>query len=415
MKITKKRLVTYIILALILIFIIVGLIPKKKELNCVTQVAQKGLVTLTVTATGTLEPVDEVEIGTQVSGIVQKVYVDYNSHVKKGQLLAELDKSTLNERLSQAQSQITAAQSRLKYAQQNFERTKQLYNNNATTKVDYESSENDLVQAKTNLENAQIQYREAKVNLGYAEIYSTIDGVVLSKEIEEGQTVAASFNTPTLFLIAKDLKNMQVEASIDEADIGLVKKGQKVIFTVDAYNGEKFEGKVEEIRLSPKTTNNVVTYTVIIAANNQEEKLYPGMTASITIITKEEEGILIPLEAMSFNPSFDVLQKLGKPPRPEGMTEADFERMPKDMPKMENANNIWIKNGNDIHPCPISVGIDDGVNAILKDGNLKDGDTIILSATLEVPHKPKYGVDPFAPKGPNDKNGRPQGPPPPGM
>ncbi len=411
MKITKKRLVTYIILALLLIFIIMGLIPKKKELNCVTQVAQKGSVTVTVTATGTLEPVDEVEIGTQVSGIVQKVYVDYNSHVKKGQLLAELDKSTLNERLSQAQSQITAAQSRLKYAQQNFERTKQLYNNNATTKVDYESSENDLVQAKTNLENAQIQYREAKVNLGYAEIYSTIDGVVLSKEIEEGQTVAASFNTPTLFLIAKDLKNMQVEASIDEADIGLVKKGQKVFFTVDAYNGEKFEGKVEEIRLSPKTTNNVVTYTVIIAANNQEEKLYPGMTASITIITKEEEGILIPLEAINFNPTMDVLMSFGKPPkmepRPEGMPDFGPDAMP--------GTSVWVKNGSDVHPCPISVGIDDGVNAILKDGRVNQGDTIILSATLEVLKKQKYGVDPFAPKAPNDKNGRPQGPPPPGM
>ena len=419
---SKKKIILIIVGVLLLVWIIIALWPAKKELKFTTSVAGDCTVQNTVTATGTLEPVDKVEVGTQVSGIVEKLYVDYNSHVKKGQLLAELDKSTLTERLAQATNSLTSAESALRRAQQNYDRTKQLFEGKAATKVDMEDVENSLIQAKSSLLNAQTQLREAKVNLGYAEIYSPIDGVILSKDIEEGQTVASSFNTPTLFVIAKDLKNMQVEANVDEADIGQVKVGQKCTFTVDAYNGDTFTGTVQEIRLQPTTTSNVVKYTVIILAPNPDEKLYPGMTASISIVTKEESGLCVPLQALNFEPTEDIFKMLGRPEggpgdapegiSPDGATDGacpgGAQAQGGDEPTM-----VWVKNGNSIHPKPVVTGMDDGVNAIVKGGALQKGDTIVLSAEIVKVEKQRgQGVNLFGPgarKG-NDKNR--QGPPP---
>ena len=424
---SKKKIILIIIGVLLLVWIIMALIPAKKELKFSTSVIGDNTVQNTVTATGTLEPVDKVEVGTQVSGIVEKLYVDYNSHVKKGQLLAELDKSTLTERLAQATNSLTSSESALRRAQQNYDRTKQLFEGKAATKVDMEDVEHALIQAKASLLNAQTQLREAKVNLGYAEIYSPIDGVILSKDIEEGQTVASSFNTPTLFLIAKDLKNMQVEANVDEADIGQVKVGQKCTFTVDAYNGDTFSGTVKEIRLQPTTTSNVVKYTVIIHAPNPDEKLYPGMTASISIITKEESGLCIPLQALNFEPTEDVFAMLDKPEgRPEGMPGGapeggrppfDGNDNPQGAPKQggDEPTMVWIKNGNSIQPRPVVTGMDDGVNAIIKGGALHKGDTIVLSAeVVKVEKQRGQGVSLFGPPRGN-RNGnrqRNQGPPP---
>lgn len=416
---SKKKIILIVVGVLLLIWIVTALWPAKKELKFSTAIIGENTVQNNVTATGNLEPVDKVEVGTQVSGIVEKLYVDYNSHVKKGQLLAELDKSTLSERLQQANNSLTSAESALKRAQQTYNRTKQLFDAKAATQVDMEDAEHSLIQAKSSLLNAQTQLREAKVNLGYAEIYSPIDGVILSKDIEEGQTVASSFNTPTLFLIAKDLKNMQVEANVDEADIGQVKVGQKCTFTVDAYNGEIFDGTVKEIRLQPTTTSNVVKYTVILHAPNPDEKLYPGMTASITIITKEEKGLCVPLQALNFTPSEQVMAMLGKPGdrpegRPEGAPEGGFPGAPDgnrppfdgDMKDGNPPSMVWVKNGNSMHPKPVVTGMDDGVNAIIKGGALQKGDTIVLSAEIQTVDKKRgQGVNLFGP-GPRSNNGK---------
>ncbi|MCQ2190249.1 MAG: efflux RND transporter periplasmic adaptor subunit [Paludibacteraceae bacterium] len=407
----------------IAIAVVVGLLlyflwPSKKEVTFKTQVIEEGSISKSVSATGYLQPADKVEVGTQVSGKVEKLYVTYNSKVKKGQVLAELDKSTLLERLSQAKSQKSSAESTLNLATQNYNRTKALFEAGAATQQSYDEATNTYIQAQNTLNNANTNVREAQVNLGYAVITSPIDGVILAKQVEQGQTVASSFSTPTLFVIAKDLKSMTVEANIDEADIGQVKVGQKVEFTVDSYMGETFYGEVKEIRLEPKVTSNVVTYTVVVKAENPEEKLFPGMTASVTIFTDLQQGKLVPVAAMAFNPSEEVLASLDKPERPskDGMREGREGRHSEgvdgekgERPSREkreamrqNGQKVWIKNGNSIRPRFIETGVNDGVNAIVKEG-LAVGDTVVISAQVgEKVKKAKGGPsnNPLAPQPP---------------
>ncbi len=407
----------------IAIAVVVGLLlyflwPSKKEVTFKTQVIEEGSISKSVSATGYLQPADKVEVGTQVSGKVEKLYVTYNSKVKKGQVLAELDKSTLLERLSQAKSQKSSAESTLNLATQNYNRTKALFEAGAATQQSYDEATNTYIQAQNTLNNANTNVREAQVNLGYAVITSPIDGVILAKQVEQGQTVASSFSTPTLFVIAKDLKSMTVEANIDEADIGQVKVGQKVEFTVDSYMGETFNGEVQEIRLEPKVTSNVVTYTVVVKAENPEEKLFPGMTASVTIFTDLQQGKLVPVAAMAFNPSEEVFASLDKPERPskDGMREGREGRHSEgvdgekgERPSREkreamrqNGQKVWIKNGNSIRPRFIETGVNDGVNAIVKEG-LAVGDTVVISAQVgEKVKKAKGGPsnNPLAPQPP---------------
>lgn len=407
----------------IAIAVVVGLLlyflwPSKKEVTFKTQVIEEGSISKSVSATGYLQPADKVEVGTQVSGKVEKLYVTYNSKVKKGQVLAELDKSTLLERLSQAKSQKSSAESTLNLATQNYNRTKALFEAGAATQQSYDEATNTYIQAQNTLNNANTNVREAQVNLGYAVITSPIDGVILAKQVEQGQTVASSFSTPTLFVIAKDLKSMTVEANIDEADIGQVKVGQKVEFTVDSYMGETFNGEVQEIRLEPKVTSNVVTYTVVVKAENPEEKLFPGMTASVTIFTDLQQGKLVPVAAMAFNPSEEVFASLDKPDRPskDGMREGREGRHSEgvdgekgERPSREkreamrqNGQKVWIKNGNSIRPRFIETGVNDGVNAIVKEG-LAVGDTVVISAQVgEKVKKAKGGPsnNPLAPQPP---------------
>lgn len=407
----------------IAIAVVVGLLlyflwPSKKEVSFKTQVIEEGSISKSVSATGYLQPADKVEVGTQVSGKVEKLYVTYNSKVKKGQVLAELDKSTLLERLSQAKSQKSSAESTLNLATQNYNRTKALFEAGAATQQSYDEATNTYIQAQNTLNNANTNVREAQVNLGYAVITSPIDGVILAKQVEQGQTVASSFSTPTLFVIAKDLKSMTVEANIDEADIGQVKVGQKVEFTVDSYMGETFNGEVQEIRLEPKVTSNVVTYTVVVKAENPEEKLFPGMTASVTIFTDLQQGKLVSVAAMAFNPSEEVLASLNKPERPskDGMREGREGRHSEgvdgekgERPSREkreamrqNGQKVWIKNGNSIRPRFIETGVNDGVNAIVKEG-LAVGDTVVISAQVgEKVKKVNSGMqnNPLAPQAP---------------
>lgn len=268
-----------------------------------TEKPHYGTITTTVTATGTIQPVDTVAVGSQVSGTINKVYVDFNSTVKKGQLLAQMDKSLLEAQVQQISANLQQAQSNLVYQQSNYERQSKLYEAGAISKAEQETALYQYNAAKDNVNSVTAQLASAKRNLSFTNIYSPIDGTVLSRSISEGQTVAASFNTPTLFSIARDLTKMQVQASVDEADIGNVATGQRVAFTVDAFPDESFAGTVKEIRLRPSTSANVVTYTTIIDAPNDQGKLKPGMTASVVIYTREvANALLVPASAFTFKP-----------------------------------------------------------------------------------------------------------------
>lgn len=420
-----KIIIISVILIAVVGFIMLKVFKKSdKELVIRTYVVDEYTVENTVTATGTIQPLEQVEVGTQVSGEIDKIFVDYNSVVKKGQLLAELDKSNLLENLRQAEASVRSAESELEYTKTSFERTKQLYEANAATQIAYDESRNSLVKAETSLQNAQSNLDKAKVNLGYAEIYSPIDGVVLSREVEVGQTVAASYSTPTLFTIANDLTQMKVEADVDEADIGQVVVGQKVTFSVDAYIDDIFYGEVQQIRLQPTTTNNVVTYTVIITAHNPELKLLPGMTASVTIVTEEESGLAVPSEALSFmpdpslvdmpspgsKPKFDGKKAPFDGPRPDFKGEPPFpvpgSQFP--VPGSRSPEMVWVKVDGKMMPRPIKTGMSDGVYRIVEHG-LVQGDSVVLSANYVDKNAnmnmQKMGNNPFMP-GPPPGAGR---------
>ena len=406
MTMKKKRRIWWIILGIVALAIAIMAIVKatksaNKELVIRTHVVEEYTVENTVTATGTIEPVETVEVGTQVSGKVEKIYVDFNDVVKKGQLMAELDKQTLNQSLSRARASLTSAESQLNYAKLTYERTKQLYEANAATLAAYQEAQNAYTQAQMSKRNAQASYDQARVDLAYAEIYSPIDGIVLDRAVEVGQTVAASFSTPTLFTLANDLTKMQVEADVDEADIGQVKEGQRVTFTVDAYMDEVFNGTVNQIRMKPTTTSNVVTYTVIIDAPNPEQKLFPGMTASVTIVTEEQTGLAVPAEAFNFTPDEQVLKAIRKAEKPEGQR---LERpMIQEGEKQADHTMVWLKKGDDMMPRSVKVGMSDGAYKIIEQG-VQAGDSVVLSAQFVTKEKAvKKGENPFMP-GPPGRN-----------
>ena len=389
-----------VVLAVAAILIIKATKSANKELVIRTHVVEEYTIENTVTATGTIEPVETVEVGTQVSGKVEKIYVDFNDVVKKGQLMAELDKQTLNQSLSRAKASLTSAESQLNYAKLTYERTKQLYEANAATLAAYQEAQNSYTQAQMSKRNAQASYDQAKVDLAYAEIYSPIDGIVLDRAVEVGQTVAASFSTPTLFTLANDLTKMQVEADVDEADIGQVKTGQRVTFTVDAYMNDVFDGTVNQIRMKPITTSNVVTYTVIIDAPNPDQKLFPGMTASVTIVTEEQTGLAVPAEAFNFTPDEQVLKALQKPEKPEGQSQERPQMQEEELTSTNNRAIVWLKNGDQMMPRPVKTGMTDGAYKIIELG-VQAGDSVVLSAQFVAKEKEvKKGENPFMPSPP---------------
>ncbi len=419
----KKRRIWWIILAVVAVAIAAIIIVKakksaNKELVIRTHAVAEYTVENTVTATGTIEPVETVEVGTQVSGKVEKIYVDFNDVVKKGELLAELDKLTLNQSVSRAKASLTSAESQLNYAKLTYERTKQLYEANAATLAAFQEAQNSYTQAQMSKKNAQASYDQALVDLAYAEIYSPIDGIVLDRAVEVGQTVAASFSTPTLFTLANDLTKMQVEADVDEADIGQVKAGQRVTFTVDAYMDEIFNGTVNQIRMKPTTTSNVVTYTVIIEAPNPDLKLFPGMTASVTIVTEEQKGLAVPAEAFNFTPDEQVMKTMRKPEKPESQMPEPPQGERPEMQEGERPAMVWIKKGDEMMPRPVKVGMSDGAYKIVEQG-LQLGDSVVLSAQYVAKEKEvKKGDNPFMPSPPgkdknkgNNKGNGPGGPP----
>lgn len=358
-------------------------------------------LTTSVTATGTVEPVDTVQVGTQVSGLIRNIYVDYNSEVKKGQLLAEIDKTNLQESVNNAQAQYNSALNELNYQQQNFQRQNNMYKSGVISRADYEQASYQVKNAQQSVNQMKTTLAQSRTNLSYANIYAPIDGIILSKEVQEGQTVAASMTTPTLFTIAKDITKMQVQANVDEADIGNVQVSQRVTFTVDAYPDTEFNGTVREMRLSPKTSSNVVTYTVLIDADNSEQKLKPGLTATITIFTQELKGTnTIPASAISFSPDSETLKKYYqknniKTKIPEIKTGKGKEKY------------VWIKNNDgSISQKQISVGINDGINVQVKSG-LAGNEQIVTSLDEQaesVAKSDSEGSSPFMPKRPNSNN-----------
>jgi HlyD family secretion protein len=400
----KKTLIVIVTVAVIAVVAVLALKPfSKKEtvLGFNTVKVEKGNISNTVTATGTIQALKTVNVGTQVSGILQHLYVDFNDNVKQGQLLAKLDETPLKTQLDQSQSALNQAQAQLNYQEATYSRLKVLYDKKLISQSDYDQALFNYENSKGSLANAKSALARAKVNLDYATITSPINGVVLNRAVEEGQTVAASFSTPTLFTIVNDLTRMEVQTSVDEADIGKIVDGQRVEFTVDAYSDMKFEGSVSQVRLQPVTTNNVVTYVVILDAPNPDKKLMPGMTASATIYVEEKANTLVLSgKAVRFTPDKDYLSKMfskakasgsmpDMPPAgavPQGaaagqpMQGAPVAGM---MPGAANSDpktkTVWLKDAKmGLRPAMIKIGIDNGSNIEILSG-LNEGDEVVVS------------------------------------
>ncbi len=381
------------------------------------QPATMGSIANVVTATGTIEPIQQVEVGTQVSGEVKKVYVDYNSQVKAGQLIAELDKSNLKVSVSEAQISYEKALNELNYIKKNYERQKSLYADKLISEADFDEISYKYNNAKSSLTQSKASLDKAKTNLGYADIYSPVDGVVLSKSIEEGQTVAASFNTPTLFTIAQDLTKMQVEADIDEADIGQIKVGQRVTFTVDAFQNDVFNGKVVQVRLDPKVTSNVVTYTVIIEADNPDLKLMPGLTATVSIYTLEISNVLtIPESALNYKIDFELLEKYYaqngvKMERPEMPKDsASFKKRSKGEKPDKRGNFVWVISDKKLERKPVTIGESDEINYQVVSG-LSENDSVVTSLKSVTKKDLAQAKSPFMQQRPNRGGGNRGGAP----
>ena len=458
----KRILISAVMLAVVAVTMLsVHSCKKSKTYIFETSKAVKGSIINTVTATGTLEAITSVVVGTQVSGIVEKLYVDFNTRVKKGQVLAELDKTALRSSVQQSLATLENARAEMEYQASNYERSKALYEKNLIAQADYDQARYGYEKSKATFKNTQAQYDKALVQLGYATLYSPIDGVVMNRAVDEGQTVAASFNTPEIFTIAQDLTQMQVEADIDESDIGMIRKGQRVEFDVDAFPDDKFGGTVEQIRLSPVTTSNVVTYTVVINAPNPDLKLLPGMTANIVIYVEESGDVLtIPYKALKFTPEADYLARLGnetvsggdKPGMPgstgrsgagmpggtgmpagsmgapgsgggaatgsgiaagtgagRGMQGNPGGGMPEGFTPPAGAKiptRVWVKDENGIHPVRVELGSNDGDNAEVKSG-LEEGTEVVTKMTIASAREKKekeVASNPFMPSPPGRRN-----------
>jgi len=376
--------------ALIIAAATIASCSSKPEVSYSTSVAQRQDIKTSITATGTIEPVTEVEVGTQVSGIIDKIYVDYNSEVHKGQIIAELDKTNLLSELASAQSNLSNAQSDLTYQKANYQRYKSLFDKGLVSANDYENAKLSYDKAVQTVKVQHQSVQKAQTNLGYATITAPIDGVVLSKEVEEGQTVASSMTTPTLFIIAQDLTDMRVIADIDEADIGGVIEGQRVSFTVDAFPDDTFEGQVTQVRQQATTESNVVTYEVVISAPNNDLKLKPGLTANVTIFTLEKNDVLaVPSKALRFTPNDALLSK--------DQTIDDTQAPTK----------VWTLEGNTFKAHAVETGTTNGTLTEILSG-ISEGTKVLtdFSITSEEEEEEEQASNPFMPKPRNNKNNK---------
>lgn len=359
----------------------------------------KGSISNTITATGTLEAIKTVEVGTQVSGVIERILVDFNSRVKKGQLLAQIDETPLLAQLEQSKATVDQAEAQVKYQRATFDRYKVLVDKKLIAQSDFDLAEYNYNNACAALKNARSVNEKNRINLAYARIYSPIDGVILNRAVDEGQTVAASFNTPTLFAIANDLTQMRVEAKVDEADIGLVRVNQRVVFTVDAYPDLKFSGYVSEIRMQPVVSSNVVTYTVIIQAPNPETKLMPGMTASTTIFVSEKKDIqVIPGKALRFTPEQSVYAAYLKSLPSGAAPRMPAQVVPAADPK---SSAVWVRQGPELVQKEVTLGDNDGINYEILSGISPDEEVVLaMTAVKATSQVKKTAKSPFLPQRP---------------
>ena len=390
-KIGKKGWIAIGVIAVILIawFFLRGG-KKEEKVSFETAKVETGKIQTSITATGTIEPVTSVTVGTQVSGIVSSLYVDYNSIVKKGQVIAELDRTNLISELNTSKANLASAQSTASYELSNYNRYKTLYDKGLVSADEYESALLSYQKAKEQVNTSRESVRKAETNLGYATITSPIDGVILSKSVEEGQTVAASFNTPELFVIAHDLTDLRVIDDIDEADIGGLKEGQRVSFTVDAYPDDTFEGHVTQVRQEATTESNVVTYEVVISAPNADLKLKPGLTANVTIFTLEKDNVLtVPSKALRFMPNEALLQK--------GESIEDCE----------GAHKLWTKEGSVYKAHKVETGTTNGILTEIV-GGIAAGTEVLADFEISggEPQMEQQGGNPFMPRPGNRNNNR---------
>ena len=391
-KVNKK--VWYAIGVLVVILIAWSMLrggKKEEKVSFETIKVEKKNIHTSITATGTIEPVTSVTVGTQVSGIVSKLYVDYNSVVKKGQVIAELDRTNLISELNTAKANLASSESSMAYEKANYNRYKTLYDKGLVSADEYESALLSYRKAMEDVNAKRESVKKAQTNLGYATITSPIDGVVLSKSVEEGQTVAASFNTPELFSIAQDLTDMRVIADIDEADIGGVKEGHRVSFTVDAFPDDHFEGQVTQVRQQATTESNVVTYEVVISAPNKDLKLKPGLTANVTIFTMEKNDVMaVPSKALRFIPTEALLEK--------GQTISDCE----------GDHKVWTLENNTFKAHKVEIGTSNGVMTEIISG-IPEGMEILTDFTISGGAAPEQGQqagNPFMPRPRNNnRNG----------
>ena len=388
-KVNKK---VWIAVGLVAVAIIAYLMfsggKKKETISMETAKAEIASIHTSITATGTIEPVTSVTVGTQVSGIVSHLYVDYNSIVKKGQVIAELDRTNLISELTAQKASLASAQSSLNYQQSNFERYKTLFDKGLVSADEFESARLQYEQAKQQVAQSRESVQRAQTNLGYATITSPIDGIILSKSVEEGQTVAASFNTPELFVIAQDLTNMRVIADIDEADIGGVKEGQRVSFTVDAFPDDTFEGTVTQVRQEATTESNVVTYEVVISAPNADLKLKPGLTANVTIFTMEKNDVLtVPAKALRFMPNEAFLKK-----------EERIE-------DCEAPHKLWTKDGDVFKAHKVEIGTTNGVTTEILSG-IEPGTEVLTDFEVSggTQQMEQQATNPFMPRPGGNRN-----------
>lgn len=415
-KMKRSKLIIIIIIGLLLIGCI-GYFIFHKDGNAVELITEKphyGDIATSVTATGKIQPVDTVAVGTQVSGTIQKVFVDFNSVVKKGQLLAQIDQSLFLAQVEQITANLQLAKSNLSYQSSNYNRQSELYKAGGISRADFEAAKNQYEVARDNVNSVTAQLKSAQRNLSFTDILSPINGTVLSRKVSEGQTVAASLNTPTLFSIAKDLTKMQVQASVDEADVGNVKVGESATFTVDAFPDDVFKGTVIEVRLQPTISSNVVTYTTIINASNDDLKLKPGMTANIIIYTKEEKNVLlISAKAIAFQPDSTLgkqfkIRKMFLGNNKEKKGKGNYANKSgslssNDNPQKDSIDHkkaiVWKKVGDSLIPQHIRIGLDDDVNVQILKG-ITEQDEIITGVNALKQSKTSKGTEqsPFIPK-----------------
>jgi len=427
-------------------------VKRKIQYEWTTAPVEKGELVVSISATGTINPVTTVLVGTRVSGTITKIYVDFNSNVKKGEVIAELDKTPLITALEDAKANEQKAYVQMQQAKRDYDRNKKLWDEKIVSDMDYYTSQTNYEAAKNTYTSAKAQANTAEINLKYAIIIAPINGTVISRSVDVGQTVASSFSTPTLFSIANDLTKMEVIASVDEADIGQIKMGQTVSFTVDAYPDQSFKGNVQQIRLQPIITANVVTYNVIVAVNNDELKLLPGMTANITIVIDKHEDVLkVPTAALRFRPDSTIFLEFGKN-LPDSVKKKVMERYRgggrwgggrgeggrgregrgggegrgsgegrggegrggaggRQGPGMRRSFSpgskatVWLKKGEDIEPARVIVGLSDGSYTEVEGKNIKESDLIILNVKAPDKQKSSQQQSPFMPTPPRGGGG----------